>query len=246
MDKSEIYEILNRAYFADGYHEKDVLDNFSKLLTDVRTFVDVGASLGQYTLFASRGLRDARIIPIEADAVRYEELARNSDRWSAESGNRITPVFGAASDEDGHVSFYVTNSNVSGGLFEHEIKHQKVTWNQVTVPAWKLDTICAGIVPDLVKMDVEGSELRVLRGATRILSAAKTKFLIEIHHWSDPQGQKGPQDVHDLMRKHGYGSVNFHGQTLFMPLSLSMRFRQLLDFRRRGVNYIKRRLQRQR
>ena len=117
MDKQEVYATLNQAYFCADCHERELLDNLAPLLADARLFVDTGASLGQYTLTASRCMREGRIIAVEADPVRHEELARNATRWSTDSGRAIDAVFAAVGDKRGEVSFFTTNSNVSGGLF---------------------------------------------------------------------------------------------------------------------------------
>ena len=49
MDKDKIYEELGRAYFSDDPHERQVLRHLPRLLRDGALYIDVGASLGQYT-----------------------------------------------------------------------------------------------------------------------------------------------------------------------------------------------------
>ncbi len=51
------------------------------------------------------------------------------------------------------------------------------------MPTITLDTLARqiGIMPDFLKVDVEGSELRTLRGAAEIVRAGKTRILIEMH-----------------------------------------------------------------
>jgi hypothetical protein len=98
VDKDEIYATLNQAYFADNCHERELLDNLSRFIADASFFVDIGASLGQYTRAASRAMHSGRVLAIEADPVRHEELARNAVRWAAETGCRIdtTRILGEA------------------------------------------------------------------------------------------------------------------------------------------------------
>lgn len=219
MEKTDILAILNEAYFSAEPHEKETLEHLDELLPRAGVFVDVGASLGQYTAWASGAMRGGRILALEADQLRYEELERNCARWAGQTGNRIEPVFCAASESDGEATFYVTHSNVSGGLFPHRTA-QPAQWHPVKVPARTLDSACDGFTPDLVKIDVEGSELRVLRGAQRILRAGTTRFLIEVHPWADPQGQRDRAEVHSFLRGFGFYPVPFHGQTLFMRLRM--------------------------
>lgn len=216
MDREEVYARLNRAYFSADCHEKDLLAALPRLIRDAHLFIDVGASLGQYTLAASRAMRGGRIIAVEADAIRHEELARNAARWAAESGPTIDTVFAAVCDRAGEAVFYTTQSNISGGLFPHQVK-EAVEWQEVRVPAVTLDDLCAGAIPDFVKADIEGAEMRMLLGAQRILAARRTVFLLEVHPWQDPQAGG---DVRAYLRSRGYWPAAFYDHTLFMPFGL--------------------------
>lgn len=215
MDKQEVYEILNRAYFSEERHEKQVLDSLPKILNGVKIFVDIGASLGQYTFFVNQTMQNGHIIAVEADPIRFEELKNNCLKWATLSTNKLSVYHAAICDNDGKVGFFTTYSNISGGLFTHNIRPQAVEWQEILVDSFKLDTLLEDCAPDLVKVDVEGSELRVLRGATRILEEGKARFLIELHSFVDPDGQDKPQDVLNFMESFGYRATNFHGQRLF-------------------------------
>lgn len=229
MEKGKIYEILNRAYFSEEMHERETIERLPQLLKSATTFVDIGASLGQYTYHASRCMKEGRIIAAEPDPVRFERLEQNCLQWGAETGNKIEPVEAAICDLDGTVTFHITNSPVSGGLFRHDTSEAKngkeaVAWREIRVPSYRLDTLLTEelpdntqrfTVPDLVKIDVEGSESRVLAGCPRLLSEGKTKFLIEIHKWSDPWRQTLGEDVFKFMRSHGYYGMNVGGRILF-------------------------------
>jgi FkbM family methyltransferase len=218
VDKQRIYDALNEAYFSAEPHEKEVIEHLPDLLRreGVKTFVDVGASLGQYTLVADRSIRGGTVWAVEADPVRFEELERNCRRWEAESANRIVAVEAAAADRDGEASFFVTDSARSGGLFRHELGGPETHWREVTARAVTLDTLLGGRRADFVKVDVEGGELRVLRGAKGILRAGRARFLVELHGWTDPEGQSNPDEVHAFMASFGYRAVPFYGRLLFV------------------------------
>lgn len=57
LEKQEIYRILNEAYFGEDCDERDLFGQIEPMLRDAKTFVDIGASLGQYTRFASQVMK---------------------------------------------------------------------------------------------------------------------------------------------------------------------------------------------
>jgi FkbM family methyltransferase len=232
MDKTDIYATLNDAYFSSDPDENAILASLPLLLKSASVVVDVGASLGQYTKAMAHAFSGGEIWAIEADPIRVEELRRNCARWSAETKNTIVVKHLALADRSGDVPYFVTNSDVSGGLTKHETP-RAVDWEEITIPSASLDDLFPIRPPDLVKIDVEGAELTVLEGATRILAAPSTTFLIEIHDW--PEAGDTPERVRKLMHDAGYLALSFYGQPLFTKsrrLWIYIHVARLLDGRR--------------
>lgn len=50
MEKEQAYQELNKAYFSEEMHEKSVIERLPELLASAKLFIDIGASLGQYTV----------------------------------------------------------------------------------------------------------------------------------------------------------------------------------------------------
>lgn len=206
MKKNEVYKILNEAYFSEEKHEKEIIDDLPSLLEGTKIFVDIGASLGQYAFFANKHIQKGQIFSIEPDPIRFEELERNCRKWESLNNNKVIALKAAVSDEDGEVTFFTTHSNTSGGLFSHNVAAD-VTWSEITVDSLRLDTLFKNQSPDFIKMDVEGVELRALTGATNILKKGKARFLIELHGFVDPKGQKNKNEVYKFMQSFGYYPV---------------------------------------
>lgn len=221
-DDRSVIEELRRAYFSANADERDVLRAIDPLLRHARFFVDIGASLGQFTKHASVTMRRGRVLAVEADPLRARELEAGCAAWQSRSGPRLDVVHAAVTDHDGQARLSVTDTAVSGGLFRHALENlppsvaEAIRWREIDVPARRLDTLCAGEMPDLVKIDVEGAELRVLRGADGILRHGATLFLVEIHPWQDPEGQSSPAVVVAFMASRGYRALPFAGKTLFV------------------------------
>jgi FkbM family methyltransferase len=238
MDKEAIYETLNQAYFSAEPHEKKVIDRLPAILNGASLVVDIGASLGQYTRALAELLRGAEIYSIEPDPVRFEQLRRNASVWARETGNTIKPLQLALTDQPGDGAFYVTHSDVSGGLFPHHTPNP-VEWSEITVEQARLDDLFGDRPPHFVKMDVEGAEALVLGGAERILSAGQTTMLIELHDWEGVRAAR--PDVMRIMHQYGYRSVDFFGKTLFTRSSRLLLKASVADWRG-AVRRVRRRI----
>ena len=101
----------------------------------------------------------------------------------------------------------------SGGLFVHDIPNKSIDWEEVSIKGVRLDDFFENIHPDLLKIDVEGAELSVLKGAEAILQQVCPSILVEIHSFS---GQVNPVDFFKFMGSKGYYSKNFFGRLLFV------------------------------
>jgi len=138
----------------------------------------------------------------------------------------------ALTDHTGNVPYFVTNSDVSGGLTQHETP-RPVEWEEITIPSSTLDELFPQRLPDFIKIDVEGAEYEVLSGAKRILAQGETIFMIELHDWHSSSHRA--DEVRKLMRSAGYASVSFFGQPLFVTsrkLWFRLKLMEMRDFRR--------------
>jgi FkbM family methyltransferase len=185
------------SYFSADHLERGEIDNLTWILDGCEVFLDVGASLGMYTYFANRLLDHATIIAVEADPDRYEELARNCATWEALGTNRIRAVHAAVGDSRADAVFYKTGSNISGGMFA--VAERSDDYETVTVPQIRLDDLFEPGGHCVAKIDVEGAELRVLRGASRHFAARDTDFLVEFHWWGDHERGTTSLDVLKLL-----------------------------------------------
>lgn len=143
-----------------GCAEPLTLDRFEAVIRPGSTVLDVGAYLGLYTLTAARAVGPTgRVISLEPDPAVYEHLARSI----AHNGftSRVELIRAAAYDQSGEARLDqdregASTSTTTSGL-------------GLRVKAIRLDELDA--VPSVVKIDVEGAELRVLAGFHRLREA---------------------------------------------------------------------------
>lgn len=145
-----------------------------------RTFVDVGANLGLYTRAAlAHGMR---VVAVEPNP----SLAANLRRLFP--GARI--VRQALSDHPGSSTFYLPVTS-RGEL------HSRGSLGADANPGYALRALEVETMPldalgltdvAMVKIDVEGHELAVLRGATEVLARDRPTLLVEIEERHHPGG----------------------------------------------------------
>jgi FkbM family methyltransferase len=174
------------------FHEDDIIEyKFTPKEGDI--VIDVGAHIGPYTLKASKhvGL-DGKIIAIEADPENFNILNLNIQL------NRITNVIAlnyAAYSKEDKIKLYLPSKEKeeeSSYTKYNTIMTERVSDEKkfVEVKANTLDYILQsnGIKHEQVnwiKIDVEGAEYEVLKGAKNILSKSdNVLLLIEIHNLS--------------------------------------------------------------
>ena len=163
---------------------------------------DVGANAGATTYHFSKAIGNSgRVIAWEPDPFNFSYLLKNI---SLHSLNNVTPVNKALSGTTGTALFDM-NGSTGAGISEHLVYSQKA--NQSAVETLSFQDACAQYgVPDFVKLDIEGGEVDVIRGALSFLKANRNIALcVETHRMRDGSSTEIP--VKSLLDSIGY-SVN--------------------------------------
>lgn len=124
-------------------------------------FVDIGANVGLYTLWAGKKLGpEGRVIAFEPQAEALRRLKANLSFNYIEAP--VNVIEAAAWDEDTALSFQADRSNLGGGsaVLDHGAAAQPITARSVA--AVLAETGVSKV--DMLKIDVEGAEDRVLAG----------------------------------------------------------------------------------
>lgn len=161
---------------------KNAFADQGKLLdiNGVHTIFDVGANIGAVTkIYASRFLR-ATIHAFEPSPETYALLESNFGNVKSVRTHNL-----AVADHTGNVNFNVNfNSGTSSILTPSE--YNSKTWaikgkqGVISVPSTTLDDFCTfnGIERiDILKMDAEGAEMKILQGAKKLLSSAAIQLI---------------------------------------------------------------------
>lgn len=191
--------VLMRIYLK-GAHEPGLTKCAREILKPSMTAIDLGAQYGYYTLiFAKLVGEGGRVYSFEPDGKNFRQI----ENGIAKNGFRnITLIKKAVSDENGIARFFLAEKStgvhslyeVAGGGEWHEVE------------AGRLDDILAERIKpvDFIKMDIEGAELKALRGMPRIIRENPSlKMAVELHRNIDQLPDTSMKQL--LAELRGYG-----------------------------------------
>jgi FkbM family methyltransferase len=186
-------------HLADNGESIEEIASFMALAASARTFVDVGAWKGLFSLIFCLLGADKRAVAYEPSASGIQAMAALGDLNGC--GSRIVrrPVgVGVAS---GRASARVDPSGIvtiaAGASSGHAI-------DDLEIVSLDDDVRALGIAPDLLKIDVEGYEYEVLAGARGLLRERKPAICLELHLDLLERRGQSPGDVLGELQSHGY------------------------------------------
>ncbi len=188
------------AYWTGAYDTDGEVAVFLSLLKDGMTVVDVGANAGMYALQAGVAVGSTgTVYAFEPFPDMYRRL---SEHICLNGASNVLGVPVALADRDGVATFHLGRMGSQGSLFRVD------TDRTIQVETRTLDSFLAekevGRV-DVVKVDVEGAEVHVLRGMHELLSgAARPALMFEICAAHLKAAGFTPAELFDAIVSYGY------------------------------------------
>lgn len=139
------------------------------LLRNTDTFFDVGANVGSYTILAS-GVCGSRSLSFEPVPATFEILKKNIDLNHLQQKIKAIPA--GVGQEQGFLHFSSDQDTTN-----HVIPVSEIMTDTIRVPIVSLDEYSFES-PLVIKIDVEGFETEVLRGASNLLRLDSLKAII--------------------------------------------------------------------
>jgi FkbM family methyltransferase len=210
-------DYISRVILENGAWEPDTWQAIRRHLTSGATFVDVGAHIGYYSLKSAPLVGpQGHVIAVEPNPGTVREL-RDNIQASRASVVRVAPV--ACSDEEGTLEFFAAPRANTGqaSLSKANASQRGQAVATYRVRARPLDAIIndAGVSRvDVVKIDVEGAEFLVLKGALETLSRYHPVVIVElIDRQLQSMGTSADQ-VAALLTSHGYTARGTFGDNV--------------------------------
>jgi len=207
-------ESISKEIFVNGIYEDKTSGLIVNRLPKGGVFLDLGANIGAISVPVCKQRQDARIVCVEASPYVFDYLAQNLARNEC---SKVTAVNKALFYEDDmELDFYAPESRFGQGSFSPNF-----TSDATKVKTIKLDSLLGELkLPkvDLIKIDVEGYEYHVFKGATDLLEREDAPdILFEFSSWAE-QNAHGIQtgSAQELLRDLGYKIFYFHDKKRHM------------------------------
>ena len=194
--EDESGEIRNYEMWRVGHYdhkEPDTLDWIDKYFKSGDTIFDIGANIGQYSLYAAKRLKsDVRILAFEPEALNFAKLNRNIVLNGLV--DVVVPYPIALSNRTAVDTFYSRTFAAGASLHAlgREITQGEVSFkpqNRQGTMSSSLDDLTGRFglpVPDHIKVDVDGIEDLIVEGAAALFkNPGLQTFLIEVFMHGD-------------------------------------------------------------
>jgi FkbM family methyltransferase len=194
--EDESGEIRNYEMWRVGHYdhkEPDTLDWIDKYFKSGDTIFDIGANIGQYSLYAAKRLKsDVRILAFEPEALNFAKLNRNIVVNGLVDVVVTYPI--ALSNRTAVDTFYSKTFATGASLHAlgREITQGEVSFqpqNRQGTMSSSLDDLTERFglpVPNHIKVDVDGIEDLIVEGAATLFKNPGLKtFLIEVYMHGD-------------------------------------------------------------
>jgi FkbM family methyltransferase len=195
-------------------YESQLMSLFCGYISNGMTVLDIGAHAGIYSLVASRRVgANGKIIAVEASPTTVSVLRRHLQFNDCKN---IEIIAAAAGDKSDMIEFSYYPDPLAADAFANSIAYA-ISELRARIRMTTIDEICKDLSPGLVKIDVEGAEHLVLKGARRTLEAHKPVVLVAIHPDAMTALGGTPRELVEYMHKMGYSACSLDGRETFEP-----------------------------
>jgi FkbM family methyltransferase len=175
--------------------ESEVREYINQYVKDGDVFFDIGANVGVFSLYCAKRFPKTKVFSFEPE---HSNLGLLKDNVIANRlGQRITITSVAVSDFSG-LSFLNIQDTAPGAAAHTEHKGPLTTTDEGYAVVWKEGIATAtvddlvkhlGVVPNTMKIDTDGNEDKIFRGATKTLANPTLRSMILEMPSEEPKNQ---------------------------------------------------------
>ena len=221
---SKLIEIIIN--ILDKYHQKKLQVFYKK--KNINIVIDVGAHKGEFISYIEH-INPKIIYAFEPQKEIFKSLSKRVSK------NKKIKLFNKAlSNKNENKNFYINSLSSTSSLLKpneksYWMRFKKIILNsshlitkKISLKTYTLDSILLNKLPDnkniLLKIDVEGNELNVIKGALKIIKTKKIIYIQVEHARNNIYKSNNQETVHEFLIHHGYKKIK---SFLFPTLSFS-------------------------
>ncbi len=174
---SHAKDSIQANYHSKGlFYEQELLEALLEICPQYSFILDIGANVGNHAIYFSKFLNPNEVYPFEPHEESINTLIENC-RINNTSNINLNYLGYCVSDKSGE-SYQIENhdeENLGGTSFEKLAKDGTKSVKSICI-----DDIFTEFNVHLIKIDVEGMELSVLKGATKTIANSKPIISIEV------------------------------------------------------------------
>lgn len=192
---------LHRALKARYRDQKCEIRALLEALSPSDIAVDVGANKGSYLIWLSKAVPSGHVVAFEPQP----SLANYLKKAVATFGlSNVTVESAGVSDHSGALILHIPGEGDSPGASFEEAVRNRETCRDIEVPIYTLDGYFSSLPGRIgaIKVDVEGHELAVFRGAERIIRESRPLVVFECE--SRHMSRGSVQDVLEFFLERDY------------------------------------------
>jgi FkbM family methyltransferase len=179
--------------------------------------LDIGGNLGYYATLESKKVGNSgKVIAIEPSPLNFKYLKHN---LQLQKMNNFEVHNLACGDSDGIVKFLISDHSNASRVIGDEEKIDS-SMNIIEVSVKRVDQLIEDFnikQVDFLRMDVEGYESYILKGATLLLNRFKPMIQLELHF--DTLGQNKTEIILEDFKNIGYHKLSYIAAELDTPLT---------------------------
>jgi len=160
-------------------YEREIFKKLLQVAKCDSVFIDVGAHIGRFTFPMARLLSEGVVVAVEPNPYAFEALLKGI---KLNKFRNVIAVNVALSDSDGTTTLYLKHITAASSILEFENSHSLVEVNTRS-----LDNLVKELsLPyvDIIKIDAEGAEILILKGAEETIKRFKPHILIEVRYYN--------------------------------------------------------------
>jgi len=224
------YDLVSRKILETGVWEPESIQAAAEHLSPNATFIDIGAHIGYYSLKAATLVGpNGHVLSIEPNPQTLPKLRGNIEASGARTVT-VWPVACAASESTLELYAAPESNTGESSLSKENASQEGAAPMAYSVPARPLDAIVKEAKldrVDVIKIDVEGAEFEVLKGAANTLDEYRPVLIVELVENQLKSMGSSVDEVLHFLSSHGYSANRRvdHTNVEFVPAKTAARVR---------------------